>query len=636
MDFFAHEDRARAQTRRLVVLFVLSLAAIVAVIYLPLALLLNLSQSDDATVEQALRTGAIVGMLWDPGLLLVVAGGTLLVVMAGSLYKIAELASGGEPVALMMGGQVVSPQTSNLAQRRLLNVVEEMALASGVPVPPVYVLPDEPGINAFAAGHQPQNAVVAVSQGCLDQLTREELQGVVGHEFSHILNGDMRLNIRLIGVVHGLLVIALLGYCLMRLAEVVSSGDSKKSEQVGAAAALFFGGIFLYCLGYLGVFFGNLIKAAISRQREFLADASAVQFTRDSSGIAGALKKIGGFTAGSEIHSAHAQEVSHMFFGDAIAGRWFQLFATHPPLEERIRRIDRSFDESPNDRAAPQGEPSETAEDASSAAMGFQASRSSPSQAHLQRANQMRTALPEPLVAAAREPLCAQAIVLAFLFNRDDPTVRSRQLDLLSKQIDPWLQGEMDRQSEAALALPVALRLPLVDLSIPALKHLSPPQYARFRQAIDSLIRADGRIDLFEYALRTMLLSYLDIHFGRKKQPPIRYRTVQAVAAPATAVLSVLARSGQNSEADIDRAFQAGTQSLSMSLALQPSSQCTLAGFDAAITELAQATPQVKHSVLEAASAIIAADGQVLPAEAELLRALAASLGCPLPPALGC
>ena len=270
-----------------------------------------------------------------------VALGTILVVGMGSLYKIAELSAGGEQVALMLGGRAINPQTQDLAERRLLNVVEEMALASGVPVPPVYVLDHEPGINAFAAGHQPGDAVVAVSAGCLRYLNREELQGVLGHEFSHILNGDMRLNLRLIGIVFGILVLAVIGYYTMRFAGLSSSRDEKSG---GAAAAMVILGLTLLVFGYLGVFLGKLIKSAISRQREFLADASSVQFTRNPGGIVGALKKIGGLAEGSRIRDAHAEEISHMFFGDAFAGSLFNFFATHPPLGERIRAFEPQFD----------------------------------------------------------------------------------------------------------------------------------------------------------------------------------------------------------------------------------------------------------------------------------------------------
>ena len=348
IDFFDRQDHAHRQTIRLLVMFVLSVVVIILSIYLVVAVAAGGMESRAAhhspygSVYAERPEGPAAPTVWNPQLFLAVTLGTIAVITLGSLYKISELSSGGESIALMMGGRAVNPQTIDLAERRLLNVVEEMALAAGVPVPPVYVLENEPGINAFAAGHQPGDAVVAVSAGCLKYLSREELQGVLGHEFSHILNGDMRLNLRLIGIVYGILVLAVIGYYLLRSAGSFSSSRDDKRDN-GAALMLILG-LAMLVLGYLGVFLGNLIKAAINRQREFLADASAVQFTRNPGGIAGALKKIGGLGDGSRIRDGHAHEISHMFFGDAFAGSFFNLLATHPPLPVRIRALDPDFD----------------------------------------------------------------------------------------------------------------------------------------------------------------------------------------------------------------------------------------------------------------------------------------------------
>ena len=284
--------------------------------------------------------------LWNPELFGLVAMGTSAVIAAGSLYKMAALSGGGHTVAELLGGRLLRADAATPAERRLLNVVEEMAIASGVPVPPVYLLENELGINAFAAGHAPGDAVVAVTAGTLARLSRDELQGVIAHEFSHILNGDMRLNIRLMGVLFGILVIGLTGWIIFRSTTGGYVRLGARDDDRKGFNPLPLIGLALYVIGYVGVFFGNLIKAAVSRQREFLADASAVQFTRNPDGIAGALKKIGAVAEGSRIQDPHAEEASHMFFGDALSG-WTELFgllATHPPLVERIKRIDPSFD----------------------------------------------------------------------------------------------------------------------------------------------------------------------------------------------------------------------------------------------------------------------------------------------------
>jgi Zn-dependent protease with chaperone function len=579
--------------------------------------------------------------------------GTLTVIGLGSLYKISELSGGGEHVALMLGGRAVDPQTRDPAERRLLNVVEEMALASGIAVPPVFVLENESGINAFAAGHQPSDAVVAVSAGALRYLTRDELQGVMGHEFSHILNGDMRLNLRLIGIVYGILVLAVIGYYVMRFSGSFSSSDSKKS---GGAAGVFLFGIVLMVLGYIGVFFGNLIKSAISRQREFLADASAVQFTRNPGGISGALKKIGGLSEGSRIRDAHAEEVSHMFFGNAFTGGFFNLFATHPPLEERIRALEPDFDGRFPDvepvsnlaEAAPKrprtvlpnilGMPGAMAAGAVVPAVAALDSGSTTQRigrqgaAELNRAGQLIGDLPQPLLDAVREPFVAPAVIYALLLSREDETVRAKQLQLLQSRIERSLFDHIQEMVPLVDSLVAASRLPLVELAVPALKKASQPQYGQFREVVDALVNVDGTVDLYEYCLRTVLFSYLDVHFGLKRPMAIHYRTVKSVAQPLAVVLSTLAYVGHTRPEDAQRAYACGTENLPLPTAILPLSQCRLPAFDAALGELARSSPEVKRSILAAMAACVAADGKIMPAETEILRAVAAVLGCPMPP----
>jgi Zn-dependent protease with chaperone function len=643
-NFFERQDQARRLTVRLLVLFALAVVAIIAVIYF-VAVMGMAGAQEHYGVHAQVR-------LWNPLVLGWVTIGTLLVVGMASLYKIAELSSGGEQIALMLGGRPVNPQTTDLAERRLLNVVEEMALASGMSVPPVYVLDGESGINAFAAGHQPGDAVVAVSAGCLRYLTREELQGVMGHEFSHILNGDMRLNLRLIGIVYGILVLAVIGYYMMRIA-----GSSRGSRKDNGAAGFFILGLALLILGYIGVFFGNLIKAAINRQREFLADASAVQFTRYPGGIAGALKKIGGLSEGSHIRDAHASEVSHMFFGDAFAGLFFNPFATHPPLAVRIQALEPDFDGrfpeveplvvaaegSEELLATPQSGPRQSFAPAETTAAAL--SRASaidtrdmlqrtgrPQAEHLCHASETIGGMPQSLVDAAREPFLAQAVIYALLLSRDDEATRNRQLQLLQSRVEPPLFRETRQLTAATQSLSAAARLPLVAMTAPAIRRSSPQQYAQFRQVVDALVSADGKIDLFEYCLRTVLFSSLDVPFGLKRTPAVRYRTIDSVAKPLFVVLSTLAHVGQKEPGDAERAFQAGAQKLLLQPAPAPPELCTLQAFDAALTELAAASPNVKQAVIGGVTACIAADGRATLEESELLRAIAAVLGCPLPP----
>jgi Zn-dependent protease with chaperone function len=651
MDFFERQDHARRQTVRLLVMFAFSVVAIILAVYLAAVLTVGLSSAKQHLVEiGSVDYRPTPAVLWNPPLLLGVALGTILVIAAGSLYKTAELAAGGETVALMLGGRPINPQTTDLVERRLLNVVEEMALASGVPVPPVFVLENESSINAFAAGHEPGDAVVAVSRGCLDYLDREELQGVLGHEFSHILNGDMRLNLRLIGIVYGILLLSTIGYFLMRSAGCRSS--SRLDRKDGGSAGLLLVGLAMFVAGYLGVFFGRLIRSAISRQREFLADASSVQFTRNPSGLAGALKKIAGLAQGSQIQDRHAAEIGHMFFSDA-SGSLFGWFATHPPLAERIRRLEPDFD-----GRLPRVRPlMATAAAPEPRAMSAQASAFSPADAvaspvvpglaagervarhigrpqheHLRQASRVVAGMPLALSDATREPFAARAVIYVLLLSRTSDKTRARQWQGLQSQVEPPLYQQARRLAAEVDALRPETRLPLVNLTMPALKRLSPAQYAQFRRTVEALLVASGRMDLWQYCLRTVLFASLDVFFKLKKPPTVRYRSIDAVGGPATVVLSSLAYARQSGPKEVTSAFAAGAvELLGAAAILLPHEDCTMKAFDAALGRLAQASPQVKRAVISAAVDCVAADGKTTLEESELLRVIAAALSCPAP-----
>ncbi|MFA7172035.1 MAG: M48 family metallopeptidase [Kiritimatiellia bacterium] len=325
MDFFEHQDKARKNTKVLVIYFVIAVLCVIATVYLACLLIFY-----GAHIKQQPGVAQPELVLWDPTLFLYVVLGTLGVVIIGSLYKTAALARGGSAVAESLGGRLVDPNTAHPAERQLRNVVEEMAIAAGLPVPKIYVLDHEKGINAFAAGHTPGDAAIGVTSGCMTLLNRDELQGVIGHEFSHILNGDMRLNLRIMGVIFGILCLAVIGRIL-----IYSRGGRNRNP-------LMLLGLALIIIGAIGVFFGRLIQAALSRQREFLGDASAVQFTRNPAGLSGALQKIGG--TGSKIKSVHAGEASHMFFVNGLSKPFLGAMSTHPPLKERIHAIDPGWD----------------------------------------------------------------------------------------------------------------------------------------------------------------------------------------------------------------------------------------------------------------------------------------------------
>jgi Zn-dependent protease with chaperone function len=640
-DFFEQQDSARGRTVQLVVYFVLGILVLIALVY---GLLLVFGQYG---------AGQPVSW-WQPELLLVVAAGVGILVGGASAFKVNQLASGGRAVALMMDAVEIPGTTTDPRQKRLLHVVEEMAIAAGVPVPPVYVL-NEPGINAFAAGYLPGDAVVAVSQGCLEYLTRDELQGVVAHEFSHILNGDMRLNIRLIGLISGIMVLSIMGRLMMfsggRRSARSGGGDSRGGNMMLALG--------LFALGLVGAFFGRLIQAAVSRQREYLADASAVQFTRNSDGIGGALKKIGGLKEGSRITNPRAAEVGHMFIANAFAGGgFFGLLATHPPLAARIRALDPQFDgQFPEvrpvdvDREEPEGSrpggvpptaggprlpglpqvplPVLGFADATAARVGH----IDPEEVSHARA--LHASIPDPIRVAAQEPFSARALIYALLL---DPRAELRNLQLAQVKAGaaPPDFAETVRLAAPVQALEDRLRLPLLDLAMPALRQMSPRQHETFRSQVEALVNADQRLSLFEYTLRCVLHRHLDAQFLPRRPMGPMQSSAQELASPMAKVLSLLAWEGQPEPELAARAFDTGMRSYiggdHTYRLLPPSEECSLTEFHAALQTLHQSVPAIKRRIVVACAACIGANQQVSVREAELLRAICDTLDCPLPP----
>lgn len=652
MNFFEHQDVARRKSSILVVYFCVAVILIIAAVYLTFILIF---------VGFKVKSGSAIPAqgLWHPDWFLWVTCGTLGLVIVGSLYKTLALRGGGDSIAASLGGRLVNSNTEDLDERKLLNIVEEMAIASGTPVPRVYLLDDEQAINAFAAGYAPGDAVIGVTRGCMRILTRDELQGVIAHEFSHIINGDMRLNIRLIAILHGILLIGIAGFVIFRSFLFAGHGyHNRRSSrrQGGSAMAIILLGLALIVIGYLGMFFGKLIKSAVSRQREYLADSSAVQFTRNPDGIAGALRKIGGFAKTSRIDHPRCEEASHMFFGNALKASFLNAMATHPPLIERIQRIDPSFTGTIPEVSAP------TADDAREDVSGLAARPpaavpsahlaadpaadidftpdevvaqiGAPGPEHLAYAEQLRAAIPPELTAVVHEPFGARAVFYCLLLNTDLET-RDRQMQRLAEHADAAVFKETRHITAMIDATGPEMRLPLVDLSLPALKELSPQQYGSFRDNVHYLIEADDKISLFEYTMHSILIRNLDNYFEGRKPPRPKYHALRAVTRECQVLLSTLARVGSDQADEIDRAFAAGVRHLNISdthFVLAPEAECGLGAIDKALEKLALVSFKLRKQVILACAACICSDRHVTIEEAELLRAVTDSLACPLAP----
>lgn len=649
MDFFGSQDAARRKTGMLVAYFCIAVVLMILTLYAVAVLVVNSANSHNGKSPNGAR-------LWHPEVFLIVTGGTVAVITIGSVYKTSQLSAGGAAVADQLGGRMLHGNSRDPLERRLLNVVEEMALAAGTPVPPVYVLDNEPGINAFAAGFTPSDAVIGVNRGTIEHLSRDELQGVIAHEFSHILNGDMRLNLRLMGLLHGILLIAIIGYYVLRSGGFRGGGRRGK----GAGQVLLIG-LAMLVIGYGGVFVARLIKAAVSRQREYLADASAVQFTRDPNGIAGALKKIGALSVGSRMETPEAESASHLFFG-SFRSSFLQPLSTHPPLVGRIQRLDANFDGDfsaikptvkSNPPQRPKSDPNAAFEGlmrplGGLAAMGMggetrvpmdpvivMAAVGTPTMEHVDYIHGLLERLPDTLRAALHDPFSCRAVVAALLLD-SDTEIRARQLQIVHSKLGDLSHQEMIRFAPQVEAQGAAARLPLVEIAKNTLQDLSPSQYQTFREVVIELVKADNKVDLFEFALQRVLIRRLDQHFQGHKPLKVLYPAIGGVKNEVSDLISALSHLGHSDDAEVRSAFEQASAAFAVEklLVLRSRGECSLKRIGEALDKLSQSSVAVKKRVLNAATVSVIADGIVTTAEGELLRAIADSLDCPMPPLL--
>lgn len=643
MNFFDYQDKARRNTRLLVLLFA---AAVLGLIAITTVFFAFISRASGAPETQNGLIGMLAALGWDTvaGIAITITS----VIALASLYRLRQLAAGGRAVAESLGGRKINIAPRDLAEQRALNVVEEMALASGTPVPDVYVLDDD-AINAFAAGYQPSDAVIGLTRGCIEQLSRDELQGVVAHEFSHIFNGDMRLNIRIVGLLHGILIIGLLGSWLLR-GSYWGTGRGSRGR-----VALFGVGAGLVAIGYTGTFFGNLIKSAVSRQREYLADASAVQFTRNNHGIAGALKKIGSHQRGSSLRAANAGEFSHMYFANGLKQSFLRLLATHPPLAHRIGRLDpqwKGWESRPTTAAAavhsdqisgihtaeiqpvpPVADHAQYRARLDRVLEAVDNNIAQPSAAQVVLGSALLARIPADLKAAAHEPFAARAVVYALLMG---PGQFALQRAVLDNSAHPAVLREFDRLQPAVAQLPATCRLPLLDLCVPALKALAPQQYQIFKRNLIKLLRADGKVEIWEWALYRVLIHGLEANPDLQRKASAGNGTDRAQTDAQRFLLAAMAHAGNGEYLSAKRAYESGLATLAQTPVPLPAAQdINLQRLDKALAISRDTAPLKKPALLKALATTLAHDGVIRAQEVELLRAIADCLDCPMPPLTG-
>ncbi|HEY1170371.1 MAG TPA: M48 family metalloprotease [Verrucomicrobiae bacterium] len=672
-NFFERQEEARASSVRLIPLFFLAILGVIAAVYAVYTGLAFLLGGFLHFWKGVFRDDAVFHFqFWSADRAIVIALVVLVLFLFNSIRKTRQLREGGRAVASLLRAKRVNPGTEEPGQRRLLNVVEEMSVASGIPVPDVYILEREPSINAFVAGHSVDDMIVGVTCGAVKYLSRDELQGIIAHEYSHIFNGDMALKMRLMGWVHGLFAVTAIADWVMdrRNAsfdrEFANTGEVKLyGGQMFLDIGISIVGFILSFIGWHGAVFGRMIKAAVSRQREHLADAAAVQYTRYPEGLAGAFEKVQQWPDGAKVVCPHAEEASHMFFADALQGDQFFLFlSTHPPISERINRVRNMMGRVPSHAEIAKKETEamrleESKEKALKPKASITVQRppilqqlsqdlplppvvtsatealaqvGMPMAEHLVFATKLLESLPEELKSAAHDTERAKALMFALLLS-SDPSVRTLQLESVKQAENEAAVTQTARLHELVAKLPAHARIPLVELALPALRGLNAEAYRTFDQLIRKLVMADQELDVFEFALQHILRRHMGAHFLGKPSADIRYHTVKALAGDVSVLLSALASVGP--PAWRQEAFDKGVKSINstqFALRLLPADQCSLNTLEAALNNIREAGPSVKRVILQASVAVVAADDQIHPAEGELLRAVADALDCPMPP----
>ena len=600
-----------------------------------------------AVVAVIFAVDAVLGIIWlwtsdapgaavPPGVYVWGGVATAGVIFIVSLFNVARLGSGGAAVAKMAGARLVPSNTADPLERRLRNVVEEMAIAAGVRVPEVYVMDQERGINAFAAGWDVSGAALAVTRGMLERLTRDELQGVIGHEFSHILNGDMRLNIRMLGVLAGIVFLGSIGEFVIR-----SVRGTKEKE----ALAVFLIGVALFIIGYVGLFFARVIKAAVSRQREYLADASSVQFTRNPDAIAGALDQIRASAGGTLIANRYAEEMSHMFFGQSVKMWMGGLLNTHPPLDERIRRVNPRFQ--PSSYRTTRAESAAVIEPVSVQLTGRRTGDlattwgRSPAQSaalvgtldsgKVDYAGRLLASIPSALVEALRDPDRAGPVMAALLLAEPEAARENQLRAIPGKAVAERVRAV----APLTRGLGLAYHLPVVDLALAAVKRLQAGAKLEIMAAIEAVINADRRVSLHEFVVLALVRSQLS-----ERPKPVESRRISELRAEAATVLALVAYAGTRADPTgardvaLQAAVRAGAAVLKIPENVPSPATLTLDAASHSLEALRSLVPMQKGLLVQGLFAAVTQDGTIRVAEAGLMRVVGAVLDCPLPPLL--
>ncbi len=655
MNFFEQQDKARKKTFWLVLYFLLAIFFIIlaidlvvvgAIIYTNPAPYVKVTNFGYLLNHEAVFNLVIMTAL-------AVSPVIVFIIILGTILKIFALSGGGVSVANMVNATPISPNTTDFLEKRFVNIVEEMSIAAGTPVPQLFVMENEPAINAFVAGYKPEDTVMVVTKGALTQLSRDELQGVVGHEFSHVYNGDMHINLKLMGILGGLLMIGQAGYFLLRFFGNSNSRSSSDRTDGRIAIAVIIIGIGLLVIGYIGLFFGRLIKAAVSRERELLADASSVQYTRNPQGIIFALKRIQKSEKGTNLNTKNVEDVSHLCFGSARWVMFNNLLATHPPLDKRIEILDPQGEfanvplkdlkddlKSTTEKKSPQTSLNTLGMIGGATVLAgtgmvqtsvsnIQSSIGKPTNDNVMVAQKLLAHIPDSVKDVSHDPAKVEniyyALVLSELEDKTEKIIQILQKEIASDDLKQVLD-----LGKLFMNLPKAAQLPLIDISMPAFKSNTQEKRASIVQTVQKIM-AVGEKKLFEFTLLSLLQKSMQDKIP--KDSKVKYNDFKPVLTEVSlliiAVLKVTTQDESKQNSEFVRLMKNFTDNNIERPAIGSAQPIK---FQEVLSTLNQLAPLCKEKLINTLLDAISEDGVINLSEAELVRAIAANLDCPIPP----
>ncbi|MGE4349976.1 MAG: M48 family metallopeptidase [Candidatus Berkiella sp.] len=642
MNFFEHQDKARRKSKILILYFVLALLIMIFAMNAAVYGILYYTSQQVPDLRSLMNEP-----LW-----LYISLTLTIIIVSGSLFKMYALRGGGTSVANMVNARRILTDTSDFHEKRLIHIVEEMSIASGVPMPALYIMDKEMGINAFVAGITPKDTVLVVTKGSLENLNREELQAVIGHEFSHIFNGDMKINIRLMAILAGILLIGNVGSIVLRGAGHSSGSKRRDGKGGGGVIIILLIALVMIIFGYLGLFLGRIIKAAVSRQRELLADACSVQYTRYPQGLASAFKRMLILEQGSKLKSSQAEEINHLCFGEAMSFTFFNsLFATHPPLDQRIKAIDPYGKYTLLNNTAQEEKLSgdvtgakktnlesvlapimytmaATASTANTHAETMKNSIGNPSDAHFEHAKNIHNLLPEALLDRARNKEKVEYLYYGLILRRYKN--KTSIIEHLSKTLNKAELESIYEIYEMLKSLPLETLVPLFDISLPAFSE-NPLEK---RNAIYNRIEALSQTlkpSLFRFALLTLLGKQLTESTRASDRP--KYYSLDSVREEIATLFAFVTNYSYSDEAQRNEHFANIVNALLSEPIEKPNIKVFKAiQFRNVLEKLNKLTPELKEKIISSCVELVLSDNHVKIQEAEIIRVISGCLDSPMPP----